>query len=83
MKPGEIEHHQMAVCDGIGAHVTLGYLPQKTVGLFRKVFEACLALLPDDMQFVTGLCFNSLCGPDSRLKVASSCSFDLCEIIDA
>ena len=63
--------------DGCGTHATLGYLLPEFGLIFREVFDAALALLPEGSHFVTGTKLNSQVLPSAHIKKAHSYMFDL------
>ena len=63
--------------DGCGAHTTLGYIPSKYGQIFRKSFDAAVALLPEGSHFVSGAKVNHTVLPTKSIERAHSYMIDL------
>ena len=63
--------------DGCGAHITLGYLPSEFSHVFRQVFDAAVAMLPEGSHFVSGARVNYQVLPTKSIKKANSYMIDL------
>ena len=77
--PGNTQFWQVMMFGGCSAHLTLSYLKGPIVHVFRKVFEAVLALLPNGTYCVTGVKINQLVRPCAEIPHANSYIIELVE----
>ena len=73
----DVEVWDVVQVDGMGAHITINYLPERYCQVFREVFEAMIALLPEGSYFRAKLSINQMVLPTKRLTKAHSFMMDL------
>ena len=69
--------NKVLLFDGCGTHTTLGYLLPEYGPVFRQVFDAALALLPEGSHFVPGTKINYSVLPCESISKAHSYMIDL------
>ena len=68
---------EVLMFDGCGAHTTLGYLRPEFGHIYRKMFDAAIALLPEGSHFVMGAKVNHQVLPTASVAQAHSYMIDI------